>query len=96
MTELDEEDPNVQAAILGRQVEVFLDSDIGKYLVSRAENEAADALEQLKVISTWRKRRILELQNRIWVAEHFQEWLGQAFSEGIHALNIIEGVADGE
>jgi len=94
--DLDENDPVVRAAVLGRQVEVFLESDIGKYLVGRAEAEAAGAIEQLKCISVWRKNRIRELQGEIWVAERFQEWLGQAYSEGIHALNTLEGDTENE
>jgi len=91
MTELDENNPLVQSAVLGRQVEAFLESDIGKYLVARAESEAKEAMDQLKTVSFWRKRRIIWLQNRICVAENFQMWLGQAYSEGIHSLNILEG-----
>jgi hypothetical protein len=88
--ELDINNPTVQAAVLGRQVEDFLESDIGKYLVQRAEEEGAQALEELKRVSWWRSRRIRWLQNRIWVTESFQKWLGQAYSEGIHATNELE------
>lgn len=94
--DLDANDPLVKSAVLGAQVEDYLQSDIGKYLVGRAENEAIDAMEQLKTVAWWRKRRILWLQNRIWVAERFQQWLGEAYSEGLHSLHTIEGDTEHE
>jgi hypothetical protein len=90
--EYDINDPTVKSAVLGRQVEDFLESDIGKYLVGRAESEAWEALEELKRVSWWRGRRIQYLQNRVYVTERVQEWLGNAISEGIQALNIMEEV----
>ena len=69
---MDINDPTVRAAVLGKQVEDFLGSDIGKYLVGRAESDALEALEELKRVSWWRSRRIKWLQNRIYVAESVQ------------------------
>jgi hypothetical protein len=91
MTELDINDPNVKSAVLGRQVEEFLESDIGKYLLSRAEEDENRSIDNLCHVAFWRKRRIQQLQNNIWVAQSFQKWLGQAYSEGLHALHTIEG-----
>jgi len=96
MIDLDINDPLVKSAVLGRQVEEFLESDIGKYLVGRAESEAREAMDLLKNVSFWRKKRIIWLQNRIKTAENFQMWLGQAYSEGLHALHTIEGDTENE
>jgi phage tail tape-measure protein len=87
---IDERDPIVQTAILGKRVEDFIESDIGLYLIDRADNKLSDALNQLKTVAPWRTRRIRELQNEIWVASSFKIWLQEALSEGIAALNIIE------
>jgi len=89
---LDANDPTVKAAVLGRQVEDFLQSDIGKYLVGRADSDAQEALDQLKRVAWWRGKRIQYLQNRVYVAEKFQEWLGNAYSEGLNALRSLENV----
>jgi hypothetical protein len=94
--DLDYDNPLVKSAVLGKQVEAFLESDIGKFLVSKAENEVLEAVEELKRVSWWRKRRIIWLQNRIHTAENFQKWLGEAFSEGLHALHTIEGDTENE
>jgi hypothetical protein len=88
--DLDINDPTVRSAVLGRQVEDFLESDIGKYLVQRAEEEGLEALEELKRVSWWRHNRIKWLQNRVWTTDNFQKWLGQAYSEGLMALQNIE------
>ena len=91
---LNPDDPLVETAIFGQQVEQFLSGDIGKYLVRRAETEAEHATEALKKVHPWRTRRIRELQNIIWVAEHVQKWLGEAILDGRQALNVIEGNDD--
>jgi copper homeostasis protein CutC len=90
-SDLDINDPLVKSAVLGSQVEQFLETDIGKYLVGRAENQAAEAMDMLKRTAPWRKNRIQQLQNAVLTAENFQKWLGEAYSEGLHSLHTIEG-----
>lgn len=80
----------LESAVFGRQVENFLSSDLGRYLVKRSEAEASEAMEKLKVVLPWRRRRITELQNDIKVAEWFQQWLADAILDGIHATNQID------
>ena len=91
MSGLDPNDPTVRSAVFGKQVEEFLNTDVGKYLVQQAEHEAAEAIEALKTTWPWRTRRIRELQNRIWVAEHFQKWLGDAIVAGQQSMKFLEG-----
>ena len=95
-SDLDINDPLVKSAVLGSQVEQFLEGDIGKYLVGRAESEATEAMDMLKRTAPWRKSRIQQLQNAILTAENFQKWLGQAYSEGLHSLHTIEGDTENE
>jgi len=90
VTTLDPDDPVVRTATFGRQVEDFLGSDIGKYLVGRAEQEADEAMEKLKCVAPWRRTRIRDLQAQIWRAESFQRWLGNAIVEGQQALGMLE------
>lgn len=80
----------LETAIFGRQVEGFLGSDLGKYLVLKAETEAEDATEILKKVYPWRRRKIQELQNTIWRAESFQQWLADAVVDGMQATNLLE------
>lgn len=77
-------------AMIGKDVEEFIQSDIGRYLIGCAEQESSDALEQLKRVFPWRRRKITELQNRIWRAESFQSWLAELVIQGKQALQQLE------
>ena len=94
---LNPEDPVVRVAIFGRQVEDFVNSDIGIFMTKRADDEINECLEELKRISAdwpWGRRKIARLQNRIAVAERVIHWLAEAITEGHQALNIIEDKHD--
>lgn len=96
MPRLDESDPRVGWATFGKEVEHFLQSDIGDFLVKRSEEEIAEAVQALKTVSPWRRRRIAELQARIQIAERFQLWLADAIAAGHNALSQLEEeAADG-
>lgn len=69
-------------AALGRDAQEFLKTNIGRYLLGCAKQEAADALHKLRTISPWRRRRIAELQNEIWRAESFAGWLHDLVLQG--------------
>ena len=89
--DLDVNDPVVKSAVLGQQVEDFLETDIGNYLMERAKEEENRCLDALSNVATWRHRRIRELQGRIWMARGFQNWLVEAYNEGLQSLRVIEG-----
>jgi hypothetical protein len=69
-------------AAMGRDALDFLKTDLGRYLVGCAKQEAEDATHELKTVWPWRKRRITELQNRIWRAESFSGWLADLILQG--------------
>lgn len=81
-------------AMLGQDVESFLASDIGRYLIGRADQESAEAVNKLKTCFPWRRRRITELQNQIWRAESFQSWLGELIIRGRQATSQLEQQED--
>lgn len=80
----------IETAVFGKQVENFLASELGRHLVKRAEVEADVAIDALKKVYPWRRRKIQELQNRIWVAERFQQWLADAVMDGMQATQLLE------
>ena len=88
---LNPDDPIIHTAVFGKVVENFLNTELGKYLVGRAEREVEEAIDQLKSVAPWRRRRITELQNEIKNGERFQAWLADAIIEGQQALKTIEG-----
>lgn len=77
-------------AIIGKDAEEFIHSDIGQYILGCAEQEIAEAADQLKRVHPWRTRRIRELQNQVWRAESFQSWLVGLVVSGQQALQSIE------
>jgi hypothetical protein len=79
-----------EAAVFGKEVEDWLKSDIGDYMVQRARTEAIECYGQLKVVSPWRWLKIQDLQNRIKVCEWFRDWLGEAYQTGVQATQALE------
>lgn len=69
----------------GFQVEAFLHSEIGQYLIRRAEMQIDGAVEQLKRCDPEDAKQIRSIQNQIQVAEDLQYWLAEAIQAGVNA-----------
>lgn len=79
-------------AILGKDAEEFLKTDLGRYLLARVEEEEKQALEDLVTVSAWRRRRIQQLQAQLWRARSFKGWLAEMIVTGRQALQQLEQV----
>lgn len=77
-------------AILGRDAQEFLATELGQYLLGRCSQEKADALSQLARVSPWRRNRIRQLQNEVWRAESVTSWLAELISSGKEAEIALE------
>lgn len=77
-------------AMLGKDAEDFVNSEIGRYIIGCAEQESADAMNQLKSVYPWRHRKITELQNKIWRAEALQTWLAELIIKGKQAIQQLD------
>lgn len=84
------QDPKWRAAVFGKQVEDFLDSDIGQYLMQMANAEANDAMQKLRKVAPWRTRKIQQLQNQIKVCDSIVNWLSLAIKQGEAAKELIQ------
>lgn len=71
-----------KAIDFGFQVEAFLESEIGQYLIKRAEAQVSDAAESLKRVDPENPTQIRALQHNIQVAEDIQYWLAEAIRAG--------------
>lgn len=71
-----------KAIDFGFQVEAFIQSEIGQYVIKRAEDAVADAVEELKVADPALPDGIRAIQMRIQVAERIQYWLAEAIQSG--------------
>lgn len=77
-------------AALGRDAREFIDSNIGRYMLGCAQQEYADAMIKLKTVAWWRRRRIIELQNKAWRAEALLTWLRDLVIKGKAAELALE------
>lgn len=77
-------------AILGRDAEEFLSSELGQYILGRCDQEIAEAQNLLSEVSPWRRRRIRDLQNRVWRAKSIKDWLAELISNGKAAEVALE------
>ena len=77
-------------AILGRDAEEFLNTELGQYLMGRCEQEIQEAQELLSEVSPWRKRRIRDLQNQVWRARSLKTWLAELIANGKAAEAALE------
>jgi hypothetical protein len=94
---LNPEDPVVRTAVFGRQVEDFVNSEIGRHITARADDEISECLQKLKVTrpnSLDGIKHIESLQSRVAVCERVIAWLAEAITEGHQAMNIIEDKND--
>lgn len=85
MTTETAQSPLLKQIDLGFQVEAFLQSDIGRYLIERAEGEVEEAVEKLKQCEPDNPTQIRAIQHTIHVAESIQYWLADAIQAGLNA-----------
>lgn len=87
---LDPEDPKVRWAMFGKQVELFLQSDVGSYLVKRAKAECDEAVEQLKQVDAFDGKAVATIQLKARVADAVIVWLGDAIAAGESAIEQLK------
>lgn len=88
MPALDPEEPSVALAVFGQQVQDFLLSDIGDYLLKKVVEEEREGIEALIKADTAGK--VEEAKAKIWRARSFQNWLGHAIENGLQAIALMK------
>lgn len=77
-------------AALGRDAAEFATSEVGKYMIGCARQDAAAAQAKLATVAAWRRRRVQELQNEIRVAEMFLSYLRDLAIRGKAAEQTLQ------
>jgi hypothetical protein len=85
-----ERDELVKDVQVGIEAEAFLNTAVGKYLVSVAEQEIAAALEKLKTVDPMDTGTVRRLQSEVWRAESVQTWLAELIQAGWNAEVLIQ------
>jgi CII-binding regulator of phage lambda lysogenization HflD len=87
---LNPEDPLVRTAVFGKEVERFLHSDVGSYLLQRAKEQSDSNVEKLKTTPPTHWEAIMVLQMKINEADHIIDWLGDAIRAGLQATEQLK------
>ena len=83
-------DPNLRAVQLGLDVQHFITHNkVGMYLIERAHQDRAAALEALAEVDPLDSARVRELQWRARTPELFLGWLDEAIAGGEAAEETI-------
>lgn len=94
MNEPSESEILLDVAVLGEQVEQFMNSDIGRYLLQHAMSEEQRGIEELKSLDCNDVIAMRRAQNRAWRGENFRIWLEEAIAAGLKARMILEDRED--
>jgi len=78
------------AAVLGKDAEEFMSSDLGRVLLGNAEQEAAEALEELASADATDSKLMMRLQAKVWRARSFSGWLSELVINGQQALSVLD------
>lgn len=88
---LDPDDERVELARFGREVEMFLSSDIARFMMERARTVSEDA--RSKLIETAHlidRDAIRNLQTLIAFGSSFEQWLTEAVQSGHAAIELLK------
>jgi uncharacterized protein YfbU (UPF0304 family) len=75
----------------GAQVQQFMQSDIGRYVLNLAADEVDDAVKRLKQVDPENAGEIRRLQAIIQRNEGFGLWLQEAVHAALEACNLLAG-----
>jgi hypothetical protein len=85
-----ESDLALAEARFGIEVEQFLNSQIGQYLIGRAEIDEREALESLGEVDPEDTKSIRQAQFKLQVARSVPRWIQDAIQSGRIAQATIE------
>ncbi len=77
-------------AILGKDAEQFLASELGRAMVGIAQQEGKEAMDELMHISAADTEKIRELQGVIRRSRGFEQWLNELAVSGQQAIAKME------
>ena len=79
-----------ERAAFGKQVDAFMTSDVGKYVMNRAQQSRKDAFTDFAAVDATDVSAVQDIQNRLKVAESIVQWLRDAVMDGVKAFEILE------
>lgn len=83
MSELDQD--ALRRVALGMDIEHFLQGPVGLYIVGRAEQQRAEALDKLAEADPEDPKAIRSIQNQIAIIDSIQQWIADALTDAEQA-----------
>lgn len=90
--QLNPSDDNVRVAVFGRQVQQFLESDLGEYLALRAQQQSEAAIRELKQLDPFDpdlSRKVATIHQKLRIAENFIDWVAEVVDRGLQATEQL-------
>lgn len=75
---------------MGREARQFMASELGQYLLGCADQEAAEAAEELTRVDPTDAKLIQSLQNRHWRGMSFRKWIEELIVAGQQAEEVLD------
>ena len=85
-----ERDMEMTRVDFGDEVEQFLKTRVGRYMLQMAQLNIDEAVEELKKCDAEDFKAVRKWQNKIQVAESIQQWLLEAVAAGLQALQRLD------
>lgn len=92
----DEQIQLLDTASFGKQVDEFTKSDVGRYMLSKAESEYKEALLEFKTLDPFDHKQVGKCQLKMKLALNIRGWLTEAIRQGLEAMNQLEEMQDAE
>jgi hypothetical protein len=83
---LDINDPQVRVAVFGEQVNQFMASDIGQYLLQCAQMDTESAAREMLDVDVTDMARVMAIKVKLMVAAKIESWLEEAIIKGHQAF----------
>jgi hypothetical protein len=83
---LDINDPKVRVAVFGEQVNQFMESDIGQYLLQCAQADTDSAAASMLEVDVTDTSKVMAIKVRLMVAARIESWLQEAIVKGYQAF----------
>lgn len=81
----DSDDSLLATYHIGQQFDEFIRSDLGRYLIGKAEQDELNLLHELQTVPAHEQNAIADLQQRSRAPRLFIEWIEEAIQAGAEA-----------
>jgi len=85
-----DQDQLVKSAVLGKQVEDFMASDVGRFFKERIIQERAEAITGFANCDPTDQKEVLKWQNQLVRADAMITWISGVIRDGLTAVHILE------